>query len=256
MLDILTDQYYDIKECINTATLLSLDFVVTGDIVNDEITNISLYIDQMGEIHDASLYIPKSKQELKEIGKSDMVEYLDSKESQIRHTAPTGYSRYDRIVARDYALEYTSNATKYCKCGELYGVDYDYWNNSEYPYFDNACHNDCADYVSQAMHEGGIPIEAGKWERLKDGNSGYGPYGWTWTNVAALKDYMTSKGYWDKSNFAQCNAGNILLTSSSHIVMVTLNDTVTHRYSGHTRDRKNYQFYDNSDYQYYTIKTN
>ncbi len=38
--------------------------------------------------------------------------------------------------------------------------------------------------------------------------------------------------------------------------MVTLNDTVTHRYSGHTRDRKNYQFYDNSDYQYYTIKTN
>lgn len=113
MLDILTDQYYDIKECINTATLLSLDFVVTGDIVNDEITNISLYVDQMGEIHDASLYIPKSKQELKETGKSDMVEYLDSKESQIRPTTPTGYSRYNRIDARDYALKYTSNATKY-----------------------------------------------------------------------------------------------------------------------------------------------
>jgi hypothetical protein len=146
--------------------------------------------------------------------------------------------------------KYTSNAEKYCNCGSLYGVDYDYRNNSTYPYFDNACHSDCADYVSQAMHAGGIPIDPGKWERLKDGESG-----WTWTYIPALKDYMTNKGYWDSSTYSECNAGNILLTSSSHIVIVTLNDGVTHRYSAHTRDRKDYQFVNASGYAYYTIKT-
>lgn len=134
-------------------------------------------------------------------------------------------------------MTFTSNAEEWCYDGELYGVEYDYWNNSDYPYFDNSCHSDCADFVSQAMHEGGIPIDPGKWERLLDGD-----YGWTWTFVPVLKDYMLDKGYWDLSNYANCNAGNILLTSSSHIVMVVLNDGVTHRYAGHTRDRAYYQF--------------
>lgn len=100
------------------------------------------------------------------------------------------------------------------------------------------------------MHEGGIPIDPGKWERLLDGDNG-----WTWTCVPVLKNYMVDKEYWDLSNYASCNAGNILLTSSSHIVMVVLNDTVTHRYSAHTRDRYYYQFTDISGYVYYTIKT-
>lgn len=31
------------------------------------------------------------------------------------------------------------------------------WNNSQYPNYQNFYCNDCADYVSQCLHAGGIP---------------------------------------------------------------------------------------------------
>ena len=82
-------------------------------------------------------------------------------------------------------------------------------------------------------------------------------WGAPWTNVPYMLSYMTSSAhqFWDSSSFAVCNAGNILLTESDHVVMITLNDTVTHRYTGHTNDRKGVEFYDEAGYQYYAIKT-
>lgn len=40
----------------------------------------------------------------------------------------------------------------------------------------------------------------------------------------------------------------------SHVVMIVLNDTITHQYSAHTNDRKQYVFYDNSSYEYYMVQ--
>ena len=113
------------------------------------------------------------------------------------------------------------------------------------------CHNDCANFVSQAMSAGGLP-ENGKWFRTK--NVQTASWSASWTSVSAMKNYMTTQGYWSPSNFAMCNAGNILLTSSGHVTMITLNDTVTHCYSGHTNDRRNVSFQNNASYQYYAIK--
>jgi len=76
---------------------------------------------------------------------------------------------YDRLAARDYANSWTSNAPDNGDCF----MDSSKWNNDVYPYYDNAYCNDCADYVSQAIHAGGIPIDSGQWDRLNDGDGTY-----------------------------------------------------------------------------------
>ncbi len=172
---------------------------------------------------------------------------------------PFTYANYDRLAARDYALQYAENPSQSCNCGTLSykssdtfpsGVTYSAWNNSEYPYLSDFCHNDCADFVSQAMSAGKLP-EKGKWFRTK--NVTTRSWGEAWTSVSSMKSYMTSNGYWTADKFSTCNAGNILLTSSGHVTMITLNNTVSHCYTGHTNDRKNVSFKNKSAYAYYAI---
>ena len=173
-------------------------------------------------------------------------------------SAGRGYSSYNRINARDYALNWVSSSTiSSCyDCGTSCGVlqNRTKWNNTVYPYFSNFMHTDCADFVSQAMSAGGLP-ESGTWFRTK--NVSTQSWGAAWTAVASLKAFMTdnSHKYWDSSTYAACNAGNIVLTSSSHVAMITLNDTVTHRLTSHTNDRRDCSFADSNGYLYYTIKT-
>ncbi|HZK28579.1 MAG TPA: amidase domain-containing protein [Thermoclostridium sp.] len=166
-----------------------------------------------------------------------------------------GYPNYDRIAAREYVLEYSLNPTQCYDDGTTCGVlqDRTKWNNSVYPYHTLFKHNDCANFVSQAMSTGGLP-EGGTWFRIKYVTTQ--SWGAAWTSVSSMKAFMTdsNRRYWDTSTFAAANAGNILLTSSSHVVMITLNDTVVHRFTAHTNDRRNYVFNNNSAYQYYTIK--
>lgn len=64
---------------------------------------------------------------------------------------------------------------------------------------------------------------------------------------------MTSKGYWTASDFAHAAAGHVFTIGDSHIVMITMNDTVTHRFSAHTRDRHNAQFSNSSGYEFYSV---
>lgn len=169
---------------------------------------------------------------------------------------PRGYASYDRFAARNYARTYSSNAKDCNKCAPgscKILQDTSKWNTTEYPYYSVFLHNDCADFVSQALSVGGIPEKSG-WYRDKGGASGT----WTqsWTVVPKLKTYMTRDDhvYWDESTFALCNAGNILITNSGdHIVMVDFNDGTTHKFTGHTNDRKSYVFGNVSSYEYYVI---
>lgn len=172
------------------------------------------------------------------------------------------YADYDRIAARDYALKYAANPSESCNCGNLSynrsasfpdGVTYSKWNNAEYPYFSLFCHNDCADFVSQAMSAGELP-EEGTWFRKKSVSTQ--SWGEAWTSVKNLKNYMTSNSLWTADDFSTCNAGNILLTSSTHVTMITLNNTVSHCFTGHTNDRRNVSFSDKSAYVYYAINLN
>lgn len=191
--------------------------------------------------------------ELYQEGKSALESIEQEYQRKIETPAICGYSTYDRIAARDYAHDWTGkNVTKCYDDGTSCDIlqDRTKWNNSVYPYNSNFKHDDCTDFVSQCIHAGGIPIDTKKWDRNNDGDNG-----WAWTSLSGLKSYMTGKGYFDEGEFATANAGNVLCTSSKHVVLITLNDTYTHRYTGHTNDRYDQVFYDSTGFSYYTIKT-
>ena len=134
--------------------------------------------------------------------------------------------KYDRIKARDYANKYTSNSSG------MY--DTSYWNPA-YAWHTENGGVDCANYVSQAIHAGGIPTD-NVWK----------PESLAWVNTGknisnGLKQYMTkTKDYFINATRTTCGAGGfIFFTDSnvSHVVFVVSNDTVTMLYSAHTQDR-------------------
>ncbi len=172
-----------------------------------------------------------------------------------------GYVLYDRFAARNYTRQYTSNPTScnICNGACIYLVNTAKWNTSQYPYFSDFKHNDCADFVSQALSVGGIPEKTSgnnQWYRTKKG--AYKTWSSSWTVVEDLKEYMsTYRSYWDSSTFAKANAGNILITNSGgHVVMIDYNDGTTHKFNGHTNDRYKYVFGNTTGFQYYVINRN
>ncbi len=231
---------------------LAVDLVVVIDKVNRTAPWAMYYQDGMETtLYEIDTLILDAKQ-MYNAGQRSANEILESASESVDR----GYSNYKRIAARDYALEYSSSPTQCYDDGTTCGIlqDRTKWNNSVYPYHTIFKHNDCANFVSQAMSAGNLP-EGGAWFRTKYVTTQ--SWGAAWTSVSSMEAFMTdsNRRYWDASNFAMANAGNILLTSNSHVVMITLNDSVLHRYTAHTNDRRNYLFNDNSAYRYYVIKT-
>lgn len=239
-----------LSEYIGTYTNTCIDIVGECSITNPS-AGVSLYYQ---DVYTTTLYpinvLSVDDEKMLSDGLRDVDLIIDYEKNA---AATRGYDSYDRIAARDYAQTYTSNDISVCSCSSgssctsaKYNTDY--WN-SDYSVYS---HTDCANYSSQAMAEGGIPTDS-TW--YKDSLA--------WINSNSLKTYMTTtKGYWDSSTFAAANAGNILrwkntsTSSARHTVIITLNDTVTHQYSGHTTDRLDCVFYENSNHEYFTIKTN
>ena len=241
IINVVTEQYEDAKECLNVATPLSADFVVKATVDNGKLTNVKMYDKIFDKLYPVEGI--KSGKELKKEGASDLLNYTKSEESKVFVASNNSRaSSYDRIAARDYVLRYTSNGTNSCHCGRMpNGVNYSKWNNAQYPYEARFCHSDCADFVSQGLAAGGIPVNSG-WNRNQS----------SWTMVRPLCNYLVNKGYATTTNYANCVAGNIV-NIGGHVIMVTLNDTVHHRFSAHTTDRLNRDFTNQSGYQYYKI---
>jgi len=65
---------------------------------------------------------------------------------------------------------------------------------------------------------------------------------------------MINENHWTTSNFAQANAGNVIVIPDYHTMVIVLNDTVTRKYSAHTNDRKQYIYYDYGGWEYYTVQ--
>ena len=159
---------------------------------------------------------------------------------------------YYRLVARDYADQYTSNATQWCSHGKA-KQNQSYWNGD----FSWYCHNDCANYVSQAMYAGDVPTSS-IW--YKDSTA--------WVDCGAMKRYFypsPGSGLWVASTFAACNEGGIILMfdangQAAHVNMCVYNDTVTRKLSAHTTDRKQFVYdsswlYETGGYnEYYIVK--
>lgn len=142
--------------------------------------------------------------------------------------------KYYRVNARDYANQYTSNPSAvYCNTHKDYiRQDTKKYNRS----YENYCCNDCANYVSQAMKAGRVPTDF-SWT----------PGSGTWRNCTHLRAYFyQSPGYWNLATYSNCNAGGVILLSKStgpyHAMMNVHNDGVSTKYSGHTNDRKQYVY--------------
>lgn len=239
---------------------LSVDIVIPVDNETKDVNTAEIYIQDGNTtmLYPAVDY-ELDAQKLYLSGKNSVDEVYSA--YQTAQSSARGFSDYNRIAARDYALAWVGSNVVGCYdhplgCSIL--QDRTKWNNSVYYYNSNLVHDDCADFVSQAMSAGGLPEDGSSgstWFRVKYTYTM--AWGAPWTNVAYILPYMTSSAhqFWDSSSFAVCNAGNILVTASDHVVMITLNDTVTHRYTGHTNDKKGVEFYDVAGYQYYAIKT-
>lgn len=144
-------------------------------------------------------------------------------------TKINNYNSYNRIAARDYAYKYWSS----------YNPAYTSYKGKG---------GDCANFVSQCLHAGGIPTDA-TWKA--DSVS--------WIRASAVPSYMMNKGYATKTSYTNATAGSFAYTSSGagHAVLVTINDGAKIAYTAHTTDRKDAAFSStdlNGNYSFYVIK--
>lgn len=181
---------------------------------------------------------------------------------------------YQRLIARDYANSWTSNPPdgegndqyEYLGDGFYSWWDTTHWkvgwptnpndpdNPGEFIFSLNSSFydNDCADYVSQALYKGGVPMD-NIWYCTRYSTS---LPSYTWRYVPALKNYMISKGYWEPSSYEWANAGSVIVHPNDHVMMVVKNDTIHHALSAHTRDRQEYAYTYSGYYsqcEYYTV---
>lgn len=196
-----------------------------------------------GYSKDISIVIPESEKEMVQSGVAQVNETaraaltdVSNKKESSNVVAPTSNPsfKYYRVNARDYANQYTSNPSAvYCNTHKDYiRQDTKKYNRS----YENYCCNDCANYVSQAMKAGRVPTDF-SWT----------PGSGTWRNCTHLRAYFyQSPGYWNLATYSNCNAGGVILLSKStgpyHAMMNVHNDGVSTKYSGHTNDRKQYVY--------------
>lgn len=240
---VINNKFLELEEYINQASDHNFFLTISADIDNNTIVENSIII--MAENIDSYVPVeslfPKTVYEMELEGSSDMQMQFESKANSY---SPALYANYDRIKARDYALKWSSNPTGCYDHGTICGVRQarNLWNTAQYPFYIELIHSDCADFVSQSLHAGGLPTDS-TWKYYQS----------AWANTTSLKTYMLNKSYWVTSNFTSANAGGILYTSPSHVVLITKNDTVTRQYTGHTNDRKECNYSNAPGYVYYVL---
>lgn len=204
-------------------------------------------------------YFPQSEQAMMASAQSDLISMVSTKielELQSDLVEPQGaLYPYKRLSARNYAMTYSSEASASSKCphGNT-RIDLSKYN-SDYIYY---CHQDCANYVSQAMAAGQCPQDA-NWRY--DAANKSAPE--AWRRVTKMYEYFTGMQYWSASSFTNCNAGGIIINENTngtkyHVNMCVLNDSVNRAYAAHNSDHNNKAYGSNywgSDTVYYFVFT-
>ncbi len=150
---------------------------------------------------------------------------------------------YDRLEARDYALKYGTAIPEFSRS--------------------NGQGSDCANFVSKALHAGGIPIdEEGEWFPSPNGLVVTSGKNWIRTGYnknGGVIPYMISKGYFfEQMHENLVSAGAIMASNkSSHVALITYGDGTTIKYTDHSSKRKykNQYVYDNQDVTFYSPST-
>lgn len=268
IISLVANNFVDAAECIGVPTLLTLEISFAAK-YNSDGTFSNVTIEQRhGDyaVESESEIKPLSFEDLKKSAEEEIDVCLASDLSSLQAVVPLAAAdNYNRVAARDYAWQHTAPGYGYHQndpdlggytpsttCGHTFYdkngnktyvyVDRSFWNTTDYPSCMalGHCHNDCACFVSQCMVAGGI-LPTSDWY--------YGSL--TWVSASRLIDFITSNevgGY--AVTYKICNAGNIVYWEG-HITLCTLNDTVSHRYTGHTNDRNNSKF--SSADAYYAI---
>ena len=119
-----------------------------------------------------------------------------------------------------------------------------YWNrrNTAYYYYNN---NNCANYCSQCLVAAGMPTNS----QFRNGS-------YAFINVYGLKNYLTMTykvDYISRPSAGNIDVGDILFTSSGHVMVVTAKSGNNVYASGNTNNR--YNLYISRSYYYGVIKT-
>lgn len=223
-----------VDECIGNSTELNFSVVlnVSADgTVNEVLGKYNTYGE--GATFPLSEYFPHTSDEMYQSGfeyAGRIRETADEISLDIQNTLSTmanetrSLQLYHRVDARNYANRYTSNATNLCPHGKVKMDSSKY--NPNYTWY---CHNDCANYVSQAIAYGGLS-QSSTWK----------PGEYAWNTVYGLLNYFYPS-LAKATNYTDCAAGGLIVTYSAggeteHVVMCVQNDTVNRAYSGHTGD--------------------
>ena len=215
-------------QCQKLGVNIHLNTAITKD-------NIQLNcIDSLGNIVSTDEYLLPTYETMYQSGAEELTAAIEEISSTVEPMKNVdNWSNYNRIAARDYARKwwgpYTSN-----------------YNPAYNNYVGKG--GDCANFVSQCVYAGGVPI-----------HGGWSPDSVAWINAASLKNNMLQYGYATKEDAWETNAGNFAYTTAGqgHIVLVTLNDTVTLAYTAHTTNCKDQPFTQaniNGGYSFYIIK--
>ncbi|WP_026476236.1 amidase domain-containing protein [Alkaliphilus transvaalensis] len=134
--------------------------------------------------------------------------------------------QYDRLKARDWARDNRAAEPEYSKA--------------------NGHGSDCANFVSRAINQGGIPQDvSGNWAHYSNGSTigAYKYINWFRTgynNNGGVAPYMVDKGYfYEETSWNKAFAGSIIYnTSASHVGLVTSGDGSNVYYADHSNVKK------------------
>lgn len=223
--------------------ITTIDFRATFD-SNDSPVGVSA-VAYDGTTYNIQEIEPASNAEMRANGKNQLNKFVSLAIAK-ENTSPNEINAlansevYHRVSAREYANKWTSNPSGGAFKNILKWKIRDNPDATEEPYYP-ANNADCANYVSQAIHAGGID------KTSNDVNDKYhwfaSEYGCSiaWENCESMYFYFTHNNYWTASDYANCNAGGIIFLKDTsgtryHVVMCVQNNTVTRLYSAHTQD--------------------
>ena len=212
--------------------MIELAFTIRINHTEDGQVNEVLGLGDGGRTFPLEEYFPEDAAVMKQNGRVATAQTLRRlSAASIRSDIVPSTPLYYRVLARDYAKTYSSEATydQTCPHGRHY------INRNKYnPAYTVQCHVDCANYVSQAMRAGQIPT-----------TSGWNVGSYNWNTVTGMRKYFfVDSKYWMVSNYTSCNAGGIIINKNLngdyyHVNMCVQNDTVTRKYAAHNADHNN-----------------
>jgi RNA polymerase sigma-70 factor (ECF subfamily) len=260
----------ELKGYIGKTETLNIDFKVVADLSENgnilpETANFYMEDAQGGFYRVDSLV--KSADEMEGEGYKHAQEIADNaKDAVINNFVVDTYRRCDLDHPplpkpgdppdTRYYTEYNDYYNYAANYADSFALSY----NSQYA----TCREDCANFVSQAMFAGGIPMDSTHfvtnwWVVPPNPPMDYSPWGYTLpvaqNYYTGLRAYMINRNYWAPSDVTWANAGSVIMWKDSsdypgHVAMVVQNDTINRALSQHNIDRRHYAYTTTGYYSY------